>query len=64
MQPLFSALSLREFDLSGPLGNPVPWVALILAGLGALILVEAMRIVFSGILPPPGKEPEALSAAT
>jgi carbon starvation protein len=63
MQPILAALSSGKFDTSGPLGSPVPWVALILAGLGALILVEAIRIVFSGISAPPGKGPAAVPAA-
>jgi len=64
MQPLFSALEGGKFETTGPLASPVPWVALILAGLGALILVEAIRIVLSGISAPPGNEADALPAAT
>ena len=63
MQPLIAALPARQFDPSGPLGSPVPWVALLLAGLGVLILVEAIRIVLSGISSPPGNESEALPEA-
>jgi carbon starvation protein len=62
--PLLHALRASQFDMSGPLGNPVPWVALVLAGLGALMLGEAIRIVLSGISRPPGKEPAAMPAAT
>jgi carbon starvation protein len=64
LRPLVEAVAARKFETTGPVGSPVPWVALILAGLGALILVEALRIVLSGISRPPGKEPEALPAAT
>jgi len=64
LRPLVDAVSASRFDTSGPVGNPVPWVALILASLGGLILVEAIRIVLSGISRPPGKEPEALPVAT
>lgn len=64
MRPLLSALQAGKLDTMGPLGSPVPWVALILAGLGALILVEAIRIVFSGISGPPGRQADALPAAT
>jgi carbon starvation protein len=64
LQPLVEAVSASKFDTAGPLGSPVPWVALILAGLGGLILVEAIRIVLSGISRPPSQEPEALPAAT
>ncbi len=49
MQPLFSAVGFGKFEKAPPLDSPVPWVALILAVLGALILVEAIRIFLSGI---------------
>jgi carbon starvation protein len=64
MRPLVDGVLAAKFETSGPLGSPVPWVALILACLGALILVEAIRIVLSGISAPPGNEPDALPAAT
>ena len=64
LRPLIEALANKNFDTTGPVGSPVPWVALILAGLGGLILVEAIRIVLSGMSRPPGKEPEAIPAAT
>jgi carbon starvation protein len=64
LQPLVAAVADSKFDTTGPVGNPVPWVALILAALGGLILVEAVRIVLSGISRPRGKEPEAIAAAT
>jgi carbon starvation protein len=62
--PLVEALRTARFEFSGPLGSPVPWVALVLAGLGAMMLVEAIRIVLSGISSPPGNESAALHAAT
>ena len=62
--PLISAISARNFQTSGPMGSPVPWVALVLAALGALMLAEALRIVLSGLTRPPGREqPEAIPAA-
>lgn len=60
--PLVDAL--RAGNTSGLFGNPVPWVALVLSGLGALMLAEAIRIVLSGIFTPPGKQPEPVPAAT
>ncbi|MFN0050907.1 MAG: carbon starvation protein A [Planctomycetales bacterium] len=36
-----------------PVNNPVPWVALVLATLGGLMLAEAARIVLSGLGSPP-----------
>ncbi len=62
--PLFSAVRSWKIDTSGPLGSPVPWVALVLATLGGLILVEAIRIVLSGISRPPKPDSRALPAAT
>lgn len=64
LSPLASAIRARQFDSTGPFGNPVPWVALILATLGGLILVEAIRIVLSGISRPPAGESEPVPAAT
>jgi len=42
----------------------VPWVATILAVLGALILIEAIRIVLSGIGRPPAAEAKGVAIAT
>jgi len=64
LSPLASAIRAGQFDSTGPFGNPVPWVALVLATLGALILVEAIRIVLSGISSPPAGESEPVPAAT
>jgi carbon starvation protein len=36
--------------------NPVPWVALVLAGLGVLMALEAVRIVLEGLRRPPAAE--------
>lgn len=44
--------------------NPVPWVALVLASLGALMLIEAVRILLSGIGRPPAAEGATMAAAT
>jgi hypothetical protein len=48
------------------LKDPVPWVAVVLSVLGGLMLIEAARIVLSGMLrPPPAPErapPAALPA--
>lgn len=38
------------------ISNPVPWVALVLASLGALMLLEALRIVLGGLGGPPTVE--------
>ncbi|MBI3865468.1 MAG: carbon starvation protein A [Planctomycetia bacterium] len=62
--PLASAVGARQFDVTGPLGSPVPWVALVLATLGILILVEAVRIVLSGLTGPPSRQAQTLPAAT
>jgi carbon starvation protein len=62
--PLVDGIRSWNFNLPGLSGNPVPWVALILAGLGALMLAEAIRIVLSGISRPPAKQPEAVPATT
>ncbi len=62
--PLVEAVKARKFEMTGPLASPVPWVALVLAVLGALMLAEAIRIVLSGMTRPPARESEALPAAT
>jgi len=46
------------------LNNPVPWVALVLASLGALMLLEAARIVLDGMRRPPAAQTEPAAAAT
>lgn len=46
------------------LSNPVPWVALVLASLGALMLMEAVRIVLSGLGGPPAVEPRRSAVPT
>lgn len=56
--PLGSGLSAAmNGGSAAALANPVPWVALILAALGALMLLEAIRIVLSGMGRPPASEP-------
>lgn len=62
--PLAAALGAGNFKTDGPVGNPVPWVALILASLGALLLIEAIRIVLSGLTRPPASQPEPVAVAT
>jgi carbon starvation protein len=64
LRPLTAAIQNFKFDFEGPLSSPVPWVALLLAILGLLILAEAVRIVLSGISRPPSQETEALPRAT
>jgi len=55
------AVLAANFDMSGPLASPVPWVAPRPSPvLAPLMLAEAIRIVLSGMWRPPGKEPEAL----
>ncbi|MSR57103.1 MAG: carbon starvation protein A [Planctomycetaceae bacterium] len=44
--------------------NPVPWVALVLASLGALMLIEALRILISGGGRPPAAQSVPMAAAT
>lgn len=63
--PVADAVFSAKFDMTGPLGSPVPWIALILAGLGSLMLIEALRIVLSGIAGPttPKTGSEALPSA-
>jgi len=48
-------------DPAASLTNPVPWVALILASLGGLMLLEALRILLGGLRRPPA--PEAVPAS-
>lgn len=62
--PLVDALTAGRFTSDGLFANPVPWVATILAALGALILVEAIKIVLGGISRPPAGEPEGVAVAT
>lgn len=56
--PLGAGLSAAlENGTLGTLSNPVPWVALVLASLGGLMLIEALRIVLGGFgSPPPARE--------
>jgi carbon starvation protein len=60
--PLGSALTAGKFDAT-PVGDPVAWVALVLATLGALLLAEALRIVLGGFASPPAPLSEAAPAA-
>lgn len=66
--PLFGgiaeAFKAGEFELTGPLASPVPYVAAVLAILGFLMLAEAIRIFVSGMTGPPGRESKPLAAAT
>ena len=62
--PLVEAVEAGNFERQGPLGSPVPWVALVLAMLGALMLAEAIRIVLSRMTRPPGRESGSIPAAT
>ena len=61
--PLIEAVKVGKFEWTGPIASPVPWVALVLAVLGALMLAEAVRIVVSGMTHPPSRSSEALPAA-
>ncbi|MBS0263453.1 MAG: carbon starvation protein A [Planctomycetes bacterium] len=62
--PLLATLRDANFDTSGPFGNPVPWVALVLATLGLLILAEAVRVVTGGIGGPPRSETSNIAVPT
>jgi carbon starvation protein len=53
------------WQFKGMPSDPVPWAAVVLVGLAALLLVEALR-VFSGLTPPsegPGDEPVPVPSA-
>jgi carbon starvation protein len=41
--------------------SPVPWVALVLVALGALMLVEALRVLLGPLPRPPAPEPEPVA---
>ena len=61
--PLGAGLSAAmNGESAAALSNPVPWVALVLAALGALMLMEAIRIFLSGIGRPPAPEAVVVSA--
>ena len=62
--PLGDAIANQNFSKDGPFGNPVPWVATLLAALGALILLEALKVIFSGLRRPPAAEPAGAVVAT
>ena len=55
LAPIIAAVKTLQFDFTGPLASPVPWVALVLAALGILILIEAIRVVI-GPGDPPARE--------
>jgi carbon starvation protein len=53
----------KEFRLSDGLPtSPVPWVAVVLVALGALMLVEALRVLLGPLPRPPEPQPEPLAA--
>lgn len=58
---LSQALETGKLDV---IRNPVPWVALVLASLGALMLLEALRIVASGLRGPPAAPVERIAIPT
>jgi len=47
----------------GITADPVPWVGVVLVGLALLMLVEALKSIFS-LRPAPPREPEPVAAAT
>lgn len=61
--PLAQALTSSAGN-NDVLKNPVPWVATILVALGALILLEAVKIVLSGITRPPTPERQPVAVPT
>jgi carbon starvation protein len=56
LKPLVLAFQAGNLTTDGPVGNPVPWVAAVLATLGALILIEAIVVLFGSLPRPPAKE--------
>ncbi|MCY2965526.1 MAG: carbon starvation protein A, partial [Planctomycetota bacterium] len=61
VMPLWGAVFARLYsdpteETTRILSNPVPWVATVLAGLGALMLIEALLIVSSGMRQPPATQ--------
>ncbi len=53
LAPLVGSLAAFNFSVDGPVGNPVPWVASILASLGTLMLWEAVKVVLANLPRPP-----------
>ncbi len=51
-----------EWALKGIPKEPVPWVALVLVGLAALVLIEAIRVFTGGLRPPTPPQPEPAPA--
>jgi carbon starvation protein len=63
--PLGAGLSQAfETKTLSTISNPVPWVALVLASLGALMLMEAVRIMISGLGGPPAVGPQRTALPT
>lgn len=63
LMPLVLALKIGNYAKDGPVGNPVPWVALVLAALGVLILIEAIKVILSGLRRPPAPETPGIAVA-
>jgi carbon starvation protein len=55
----FPAFRTSEGEWQAP-SDPVPWIGLVLLGLAALMLVEAVRVLTRGETPPP--QPELVAA--
>lgn len=50
-------LLIRTSFARGITIEPLPWVALLLIGLAALVLIEALKVFFAGVRPPRTAEP-------
>jgi len=62
--PLAQAFGSGNFADGSPVWNPVPWVALVLTGLGVLLAIEAIIVLTQGAAPPAlGEEPVPAAAS-
>lgn len=52
----------EDWHYKGLPGEAVPWAAVVLVGLAALLLIEAIRVFLGAARPPVGPEPEPVTA--